>query len=115
MKKTILKIGMFVTVIAILSSCSTYTVATFQPDQNNGSDCLNPIYIATMSKSAEILKTNNDGTSSIDFNQQSMTLVSLLDDARKKYGEEVTIHNIRWDIKNGKKKTGVIYDVIKCK
>jgi len=110
-----IKKGMFAIAIIILSSCNNYyTVATFQPDQNNGSNCPNPIYIATMSKSAEVMVKTSDGYSIPSFNQQRLTLVSLLSDARVKYGEEVTIHNIRWDIKNKKKKTGVIYDVIKC-
>ena len=67
-----------------------------------------------MSKSAEVIVKTSDGYSIPSFNQQRLTLVSLLSDARVKYGEEVTIHNIRWDITNKKKKTGVIYDVIKC-
>lgn len=115
MKSTIVKILMFFSLILLFSSCSYYTVTSFQPDQNNGTDCPNPIYIATISKSAEIIKISGDGSGYSDLDQKSMTLVSLLDDARKKYGEDVTIHNIRWDIKNGKKKTGVIYDVIRCK
>ena len=94
---------------------SIYTVRTFQPDQINGSDCPSPIYVATMSISREEATYSAEEGVSIKFNQGSMTLVSLLENARKKYGEDVTIHNIRWDIKNGKKKTGAIYDVIKCK
>jgi hypothetical protein len=115
MNSLITKLAIFVTVIAFFSSCSSYTVSVFQPDQNNGSNCPNPIYIGTMSKSAKVIAKNSDGSSYIGFDQSTMTLVSLLDDARKKYGEDITIHNIRWDIKNGKKKIGVIYDVILCK
>ena len=37
----------------------------------------------------------------------------LLADARAKYGNEVTIQNVRWDYMN-KKRISVIYDVIKC-
>jgi hypothetical protein len=104
------------TLTLFMFSCkSNYTVSTFQPDQVNGSDCPLPIYVATMSISSGQVTYTAEGSVSIKFNQESMTLVSLLENARKKYGEDVTIHNIRWDIKNGKKKTGVIYDVIKCK
>ena len=116
MKKIIVKVGMFVIVIAIMSSCSKYSVITILNDQNNGSSCPNPKYIATMSKTSLIITEGIEGgRPTVLFNQESLTLVSLLLDARKKYGEEVTIQNVRWDIKNGKKKTGVIYDVIKCK
>ena len=108
--KKISKVFVFFAFVVVLFGCNKFTIATFQPDQNNGSDCPNPTYIATMSKSAEV---NIDDVTG--FNQKSMTLVSLLAEARKKYGDDVTIHNIRWDIKNGNKKTGVIYDVIKCK
>ena len=99
-------------------SCNRYAVVTFQPDQSNFNACPNPIYIATMSKSSEkIISIDGDSIEVADFNnnQESMTLVSILNDARKKYGEDVTIHNVRWDIKNGKTKIGVVYDVIKCK
>jgi hypothetical protein len=34
--------------------------------------------------------------------------------AKKKYGEDVTIQNVRWDVKN-KKNISAIFDVIKCK
>ena len=106
----------FTTLTLFIFGCkSNYTVSTFQPDQINGSDCPAPIYVATMSISSGEVNYNAEGNGSFKFNQESMTLVSLLENARKKYGEDVTIHNIRWDIKNGKKKTGVIYDVIKCK
>jgi len=96
--------------VGLMQSCSTYTVTTFQPDQNNGSDCPNPIYIGTMAKSSFTPSITSEGA----YNQKSLTLYQLLLDARKKYGEDVTIHNVRWDV-NGKEKVSVIYDVIKCK
>ena len=111
MKRKILNSVMFVVILSTIISCNRYTITTFQPDQKNGSACPDPIYIATMGLSAE--HTSEDSV--IFFKQERMTLVSLLEEAKKKYGNEVTIHNIRWDVKNGKKKTGVIYDVIKCK
>ena len=107
---------LFVALIATFSSCNIYTVSTFQPDQNNGSDCPNPIYVATIAKSAiSIVGLDSQGKSIESANQKSMTILSLIEDARKIYGNDVTIHNIRWDVKNRKKKTGVVYDVIKCK
>jgi hypothetical protein len=114
MKK--IKFGIFTTLTLLIFGCkSSYTVSTFQPDQSNGSDCPSPIYIGTMSISSSQVTYLAQGGVAVEFNQEVMTLVYLLENARKKYGEDVTIHNIRWDVKNGKKKTGVIYDVIKCK
>ena len=105
MKKIILSLSIFSSLF-ILGSCSKYTVNTFQPDEKNGSDCPTPIYVATMSRT---------GSYFYDALQSDLTLVSLLEFARKEHGKDVTIHNVRWDIKNGKKKTGVIFDVVKCK
>ena len=76
MKKIIVKVGMFVIVIAIMSSCSKYSVITILNDQNNGSSCPNPKYIATMSKTALTIIEGVEGSSNV-FNQESMTLVYL--------------------------------------
>ena len=46
---------------------------------------------------------------------ESLTMYNLLYDARVAHGNDVTIQNIRYDLKNGKKKVSVVYDVIKCK
>jgi len=83
-----------------------------------GPDCPTPIYVATMSRTGKVVITNNerDGfMKRIILDQSDFTLVSLLEYARGAHGKDVTIHNVRWDIKNGKKKTGVIFDVVKCK
>ena len=71
MKNKNIKMGLVAIAIIILSSCRNYyTVATFQPDQNNGSNCPNPIYIATMSKSAEVIVNTSVGYSIPSFNLQ---------------------------------------------
>ena len=45
-----------------------------------------------------------------------MTLATLLNDAKVKYGNDVTIQNVRWDLLTDKvTKVSVVYDVIKCK
>jgi hypothetical protein len=103
--KRIFQVTILVFVFFALSSCSRYSVLVLN-DANYGAACPNPIYIATMSRTA----TN--------YNQEALTLASMLDEARTKYGSDVTIQNIRWDVatSNGKPtKVSAIYDVIKCK
>jgi hypothetical protein len=56
------------------------------------------------------LKVNEVSTS---YDEESISLYNLLADAKAKYGNEVTIQNLRWDMKN-KKRISVVYDVIKC-
>jgi len=117
MKKIILSLCLILSFF-VLGGCNKYTVSTFQPDQMNGSDCPNPIYVATMSRTGKVVATNSEFAGYVEriiLDQNDFTLVSLLDFARKEHGKDVTIHNVRWDIKNGKKKTGVIFDVVKCK
>jgi len=116
MKKVILSLSI-ISSLFILGSCSSYTVKTFQPDQMNGSDCPTPIYVATMSRTETFIGTvtGTEARSLYKTDQREFTLVSLLEVARKTHGMDVTIHNVRWDVKNGKKKTGVIFDVVRCK
>jgi hypothetical protein len=45
---------------------------------------------------------------------ENISMYNLLVDAKAKFGEDVTIQNVRWDFKN-KKRISVIYDVIKCR
>jgi len=92
--------------IILLFSCNTskYLVSTFSPDGGNGTACPAPIYIATVSKDAGV------------YNQEALTLASLLKDAKAAYGSDVTIQNVRWDVLSDKvTKVSVIYDVVKCK
>ncbi|MEI7580053.1 MAG: hypothetical protein WCJ58_08565 [bacterium] len=99
-------IGLLLFLAIGLSSCDTsrYIVNTFSPDYGYASACPDPIYIATVSKTA--------GT----HDQKSLTLATLLNDAKVKYGNDVTIQNVRWDLLTDKvTKVSVVYDVIKCK
>lgn len=120
MKRKILKLFCMSLVLASLQSCSKlYTVDTFQPDTINGSDCPNPIYVGTMAKKVSVVTNiSSDGIKQTASDPLSMTLYTLLQEAREKYDQDVTIHNVRWDIEKSKKKSkkiSVIYDVIKCK
>jgi hypothetical protein len=101
-------------ILIAISSCSRYTISTFQPDLNNGSDCPNPTYVATISRSALTVTINETGGKDYDVDPTKLTLVSMLEKAKELYGPDVTIHNIRYDY-YGKRRTGVIYDVVKCK
>jgi hypothetical protein len=80
-------------------------------------DCPNPVYITTMSRTGIFngTITGIETRSVYKTNQRDFTMVSLLEFARKEHGKDVTIHNVRWDVKNKRKKSGVIFDVVKCK
>jgi hypothetical protein len=113
MKKKIL------TMIALgaitISSCHTYQVLGFQYDKENGTACPSPVYVGTMGKIVSSSTTlGSNGKPITEYNQESLTLYQLLSDARQKYGADVTIQNVRWDMRN-KTRISVIYDVIKCK
>ncbi|MFN4812008.1 MAG: hypothetical protein ACK5HE_03455 [Bacteroidota bacterium] len=99
--------------LAVFAACDTYKVhqrSLQNRDVNHedmyGAACPGPIYIATMGVDAT--------TSDTITEQRTLTLYNLLAVAKKKYGEDVTIQNVRWDVKN-KKNISAIFDVIKCK
>jgi len=110
-------------VLILVSSCSIYDYQRFNGEDFSKSACSNPEYIATIGKSAITFQTNANGQRIKDadgdyitkFNPESLTLLNLLNDARAAHGKDVTIQNVRYDVKNGKKKVSVIYDVVKCK
>lgn len=100
--------------VVLLSSCASYTVEMrqFKPESHTedlyGPACPKPTYVATMAIKATINKE------SLQISQDMLTLANLLDTAQRKYGAEVTIQNIRWDLKSGDK-VSAVFDVIKCK
>jgi hypothetical protein len=103
--------------IAFITSCNTYSVVIEHNSNTFGTACSHPTYLGTMGKSAKFTSEIKNSTSStfvpITNDQESISLYNLLNDARAKYGNEVTIQNLRWDMKN-KKRISVVYDVIKC-
>jgi hypothetical protein len=123
MKKSILP---SVTLIFI-TSCSTYDYQRVNGETVNSAACSNPEYISTIAKSAvisEITKERlmgNGKTAMVaeeyakKYDPESLTLYNLLRDARAAHGNDVTIQNVRYDVRNGKKRISVIYDVVKCK
>jgi hypothetical protein len=96
-----------------LVSCATYGVKDYNlsNDVNYGQACPNPAYVATLFLQPQAL-VDSYGNSIINSNY---TLEDCLKEAKTKYGDEVTIMNVRWDMKNGKKRKSAIFDVIKCK
>lgn len=113
MKKLIANPLLLLVAVAMISGCTTYSVSqrNLQNKDNNHEDlygisCPNPIYVATMGF--------NGVTSDTTVSEEKLTLYNLLYEAKKKYGNEVTIQNVRWDQKN-KRNISAIFDVIKCK
>ena len=97
------------------TSCSSYSITkSLNGDGGYGNYCSNPQYVATMYKAYNIVKSDSSATF-ITLPSYDLQITTLLKDARKVYGQDVTINNLRFDVKNGKKKVGVVYDVIKCK
>lgn len=110
MKKHILSV---ISGSLFLISCSTYGVksSNLSNDLNYGQACPNPAYVATM-----VLQPK----ASVDAYGKSLslsnyTLEECVVSAKAKYGDDVTIMNVRWDIKNGNKRISAIFDVVKCK
>jgi hypothetical protein len=112
MKKQFFKTFALGLIISI-TSCNSFSVITIS-DVNYGISCPNPQYVGTMYKSSSTISLNDSSASFVN-SPFDLQLSALLKDARKKYGVDVTIQNVRWDVKNGKKKVGVVYDVIRCK
>ena len=116
--KNMKKISLFLfSCILFTTACNTYSVVVEHNSNTFGTACSQPVYLGTMSKSAKSLSETKNSTSStfvpITNDQESISLYNLLADAKAKYGNEVTIQNLRWDMKN-KKRISVVYDVIKC-
>jgi len=111
-KNNLSKMLMIFSVAALLSGCSVYSVSSHSSEFYTGSGCSNPTYVATMSKTNFVIQAGQ----SVDiFSPKDLCLSALLKDAQTKYGDKVTIQNVRWDMRNGKNRIGVIYDVIICK
>jgi hypothetical protein len=48
-----------------------------------------------------------------NFSQQSLTLAEILKFTKSKKGDDISIQNLKWDIRNGKR-ISAVYDVVKC-
>ena len=106
------------------TGCSTYSVVV-EPNANTyASACASPVYVATQGKSIRSVSSvksyspssvSSTSTAVVTLSDgENISMYNLLVDAKAKFGEDVTIQNVRWDFKN-KKRISVIYDVIKCR
>ncbi len=101
--------------IPMVVSCSSYQAVKLSGGEElMPIACKNPTYVATMAKSSFQKVKDDEGDLVETFNQASLSLYFLLEDARRIYGPDVTIQNVRWDVRNGRKRISVIYDVVRC-
>lgn len=100
-------LGMF------LASCSIYRIegSSIERDTIYGQVCETPTYVATMGLEPTVVYDAYGNAISTG----KYTLLDCLNAAQEKFGNEVTIVNVRWDIKNKGKRKSAIFDVVKCK
>jgi hypothetical protein len=100
-------------IVVFFSSCATYNYQTTSSDEAFAKVyCKNPEYIATITY-----------IPFLNLQPSALTISMLTSDAQTKYGKDVTVSNIRWDIETSTafffftsvQKVGATYDVIKCK
>jgi len=113
MKKPIALFSLLFALTACKSYYSIVTAPTAAPENYYGKACTSPVYVATIALSSDS-RSFPEPTERVVYNQEIMTLTELLFYARKKYGKDVTIDNIRYDVRNGRTIVGVVYDVIRC-
>jgi hypothetical protein len=94
-------------------SCSNYKVS-----DTLSNNCPNQKYIETIT----MHKKEKNGSVTVFNTNESFTFQNLLDNAQIKHGKDITINNVKWDIKQTNffgfkwdKTIGATYDVIKCK
>ena len=124
-------------IVIFLSSCATYNYqATSSDEAFTKVYCKSPEYVGTLtvldgSNSSKFFMSSTAvsyGVSAIDtvylkIIPRDLTISNLTLDAQSKFGKDVTISNIRWDIETSTvfffftsvQKVGATYDVIKCK
>jgi hypothetical protein len=94
-------------VVSALSSCKAVRgTETVKRAPDYGNSCEHPSYVASVTREADMV----GGA----YASGTLRLAVLLKEAQAKFGNDVTITNIYWDIQNGKRRS-VIYDVVKCK
>ncbi len=103
MKKQLMIAG---TMLMLASCAKMRSVETHVLEQSYGQACPKPEYVATIWRDADI----RGGA----YVSTSLRFANLVKEAQEKYGKDVTIQNVRWDLQNGKRRS-VVYDVIKCK
>lgn len=116
------RLFLFTAILLLLSSCYTW-YTTVQADGNYPEEyCSNLEYIETMTLSpVTTKKVTGNATGGAEVNimtnypsEVRLTHSNLTDLAQSKHGEDVMIVNVKWDRKN-RKRTGVTFDVVRCK
>ena len=111
MKKTLQFTLACITFLSIHSCAGTSNIQTIGKELPNAPACTSPKYISTMAKKSGKRLLDKDGK---QYGAKGISAYDLLQTARAKYGDTVTIQNIRWDVK-GTHRKAAIFDVIICK
>jgi hypothetical protein len=99
-------------VMFAFQSCAGISILqTIEKELPNAPACTNPTYVSTMAKKSGKKLIDKDGK---PYGAKGIGAYDLLQTARAKYGDTVTIQNIRWDVK-GTHRKAAIFDVIICK
>tara|TARA_B110000902_G_scaffold121806_1_gene142640 strand:+ start:363 stop:725 length:363 start_codon:yes stop_codon:yes gene_type:complete len=118
--KKLLLVGILV--IGFLTSCVSYKMSDTGIAPGYMNDYCKGSYVATTSIHETPYINQEDGSVTLRKPDRSqMTFYAALEKARADYGDDVTVTNFQWDIKNtlGLFRTksvivGMTYDVIRC-
>jgi len=103
---------LFVLSIFGLFGCHSYTIVTENVHDTDSllAYCENAVFVASdfIDVSTAPSRTNNVDPQSL------MTIARVLKFAKAKYGEDVTVVNLRYDMKDKKKNVSVTFDVVRC-
>jgi hypothetical protein len=90
----------------LLMACSKKYHVT-QSMEACGCNCTNPKFLSQEYFPPMYLVAEGN------FSQQSLTLAEILKFTKAKKGDDISIQNLKWDIKNGKR-ISAVYDLVKC-
>lgn len=91
----------------LLMACSKKYHVTSSMDAC-GCNCSNPEFI-----SQDYFPPSNKNAG-IVISQKSLTLAEILKYTKTQKGENISIQNLKWDIRNGKR-ISAVYDVVICR
>lgn len=100
-----------IVMFAFQSCAGISNLQTIEKELPNSPACTNPTYVSTMAKKYGKRLIDKEGK---PYGAKGISAYDLLQTARAKYGDTVTIQNIRWDV-NGTNRKSAIFDVIICK
>lgn len=115
-------------IVLFSSSCATYNYQATSSDEAFAKIyCKNPEYLET--NTLIVGESRREKITSEKFNQNQngdildwvritpsdLTISEITSYVQSKFGKDVTISNLRWDIEVPNKKIGATFDVIRCK